>query len=246
MPAAAVRGVLIDLDGTLLDTVPDLSEAADAMLRELGRAPLGATRIRAFVGKGIENLVRRCLAEGGADRTDRTDPADGPLHERAMLAFRRRYAAVNGTHTSIYPGVIEGLERLRAMGLPLGCVTNKAGAFARPLLAMKGLDRYFSALACGDTLARKKPDPAPLLHLCRALGVEPRDTLHIGDSINDVQAARAAGIRVLCVPYGYNEGRDVRSLDCDAIVASLDDAARRIESINRAASGKSYSESERT
>lgn len=240
MPEGAVRGVLIDLDGTLLDTVPDLSQAADAMLRELDRAPLGAGRIREFVGKGIENLVRRCLAAGGADG------ADEQLYGRAMQAFRRHYAAVNGARTTIYPGVIEGLDRLRAIGLPLGCVTNKASAFARPLLALKGLDRYFAALACGDTLAQKKPDPAPLLHLCRALGVEPRDTVHIGDSVNDVQAARAANIRVLCVPYGYNEGRDVRSLDCDAIVASLDEAARRIESINRAASGETSSDSERT
>jgi len=215
---SAIRAVLIDLDGTLLDTVPDLARAADAMLEAMGRAALGQERVRAFVGKGIPNLVRRCLAEGGGE-------PDASAHAAALEAFRRHYAAVNGSRTTVYPGVIEGLKALRARGLPLGCVTNKAEEFARPLLALKGLAGYFRALVCGDTLPQAKPDPAPLLHLCRALGAQPANTVHIGDSINDVQAARAAGIRVLCVPYGYNEGRDVRSLDCDAIVAGLDEAA---------------------
>ncbi|GAB4179948.1 MAG: phosphoglycolate phosphatase [Rhodocyclaceae bacterium] len=222
--SSPVEAVLIDLDGTLLDTVPDLAPAADAMLGDLGLPPIAASRVREFVGKGIPNLVRRCLAEAGA-------PPDAATAARALDAFRRHYAAVNGRHTTVYPGVIEGLDALRARGLALGCVTNKAEAFARPLLAMKGLAGYFAALVCGDTLPQAKPDPAPLLYLCRLLGAAPAGTVHIGDSENDVRAARAAGIRVLLVPYGYGEGRDVHDLDCDAIVAGLEEAARLIARI---------------
>lgn len=217
---APVRAVTIDLDGTLLDTVPDLASAADAMLAELDRRPLGPDVVRDFVGKGIPNLVRRCLAV-------ESEPDDASF-ARALETFQHHYARTNGRQTQIYPGVREGLDAMRAMGLPLGCVTNKATAFTVPLLAMTGLDGYFGALVCGDTLPEKKPHPMPLLHLFRELGAEPAESLHIGDSVNDVEAARAAGCRVLCVPYGYNEGRDVRELDCDAIVADLDEAARWI------------------
>lgn len=217
-----IRAVLIDLDGTLLDTVPDLARAADAMLAELGRAPAGEAVVKTLVGKGLQNLVRRCLAL-------EAEPAEADF-ERAMDVYRRHYAAVNGERTVIYPGVLEGLEMLRGMGLPMGCVTNKAAQFSEPLLEMLGLRRYFSVMVSGDSLPEKKPHPLPLLHMCGALGVPPAETLLIGDSINDVQAARAAGCPVFIVPYGYNEGRDVRELDCDAIVSGLDEAARLIAS----------------
>jgi phosphoglycolate phosphatase len=217
-----VKAVMIDLDGTLADTIPDLAVATNAMLRELGRAELEVDLIRTFVGKGIPNLVDRALAgrlEGGAPRE---------LCESAMPIYERCYAAVNGRHSTLYPGVESGLAALRAAGFPLACVTNKSGAFTLPLLDYLGLARYFAEVVAGDTLPQKKPDPAPLLHACRKLGVEPREMLLIGDSLNDVQAARAAGCPVFCVPYGYNEGRDVRELDVDAIVTSLDEAAALI------------------
>jgi phosphoglycolate phosphatase len=149
--------------------------------------------------------------------------------ERALPVYERCYAECNGRHSALYPGVREGLERLRGMGMPLACVTNKSGRFTLPLLEQLGLARYFEHVVAGDTLPQKKPDPAQLLHACRAFGVAPADMLVIGDSVNDAQAARAAGCPVFCVSYGYNEGRDVRELDVDAIVASLDEAARLIE-----------------
>ena len=218
-----VKGVTIDLDGTLLDTIPDLAAAANLMLAELGRPSLDVDVIRTFVGKGIPRLVERTLA-GDIDGA-----ADPELMARALPIYERHYVEVNGRHTTLYPGVKEGLDELKSRGLPLACVTNKSGRFTLPLLEKIGLAPYFATIVSGDTLARKKPDPDPLLHACDALDIAPRDMLMIGDSINDTQAARAAGCPVFCVTYGYNEGHDVRDLDTDALVDSLVEAAALIE-----------------
>lgn len=218
-----VKAVTIDLDGTLADTIPDLAAATNLMLRELGRPELDLARIRDFVGKGIPKLVERALA--GA--VDGTVPADAMA--KALPVFERHYAAENGRHSVLYPGVSEGLDAMRLMQLPLACVTNKSGRFTIPLLAHLGLARYFQQVVSGDTLPQKKPDPAQLLHAARAFGVAPREMLMIGDSGNDAQAARAAGCPVFCVTYGYNEGQDVRALDVDAIVSSLIEAKRLIQ-----------------
>lgn len=218
-----VKAVMIDLDGTLLDTIPDLAVAANVMLRELGRPPLDEALIRTFVGKGISKLVERALA--GA----LVGAADPDLFARALPIYERCYAGVNGRHTTIYPGVKEGLDRLRDQGFPLACVTNKAGSFTLPLLEHMKLAPYFAEVVAGDTLPRKKPDPLPLTHTCEKFGIAPREMLMIGDSLNDAQAARAAGCPVFCVTYGYNEGQDVRELDIDAIVPSLLDATRLIQ-----------------
>lgn len=217
-----VSAVMIDLDGTLADTIPDLAAAANAMLGELARPALEVERIRTFVGKGIPRLVERTLAESFGDSTD-------ALMARAMPVFERHYAQLNGRHSTLYPGVSEGLRALRGMKVPLACVTNKSGRFTAPLLEQLDLARHFRQVVAGDTLPRKKPDPAQLLHACAGFGVAPADMLMIGDSMNDAIAARAAGCPVFCVTYGYNEGRDVRELDVDAIVASLEEATRLIE-----------------
>jgi phosphoglycolate phosphatase len=217
----AIKAVTIDLDGTLLDTIPDLAAAANMMLTELGRPPLDIEVIRTFVGKGITRLVERTLdADGSPDQA---------LLARALPIFERCYMQVNGRHTTIYPGAKEGLDRLRAQGFPLACVTNKSGRFTLPLLDNVGLASYFKTVVSGDTLERKKPEPDPLLHAAAVLDIAPRDMLMIGDSLNDTQAARAAGCPVFCVTYGYNEGHDVRDLDTDALVDSLVEAAALIE-----------------
>jgi phosphoglycolate phosphatase len=218
-----IKAVTIDLDGTLLDTIPDLAAAANMMLEELNRPPLEVELIRTFVGKGLPRLVERTLAAGPHG------DAGPELNERALAIYERFYAEVNGRHTTVYPGVREALEILTAQGFPLACVTNKTGRFTTPLLELIGLAGYFEHVVAGDTLARKKPDPAPLLHACQALNIAPRDMLMIGDSYNDTQAARAAGCPVFCVTYGYNEGRDVRELEADALVDSLIDAVRLIQ-----------------
>ena len=218
-----VKAVTIDLDGTLADSVPDLAAAANAMLRALGRPELPESAIRTFVGKGIPRLVERALA-GTLDGT-----VDKAILDAALPVFERSYMEVNGVHTTIFPGVLEGLDTLRAAQLPLACVTNKAAQFTVPLLERLGIAHYFSQVISGDTLSQKKPDPAPLLYACRQFGIEPAEMLMIGDSLNDAQAARAAGCPVFCVNYGYNEGEDVRALDVDAIVSTLSEATRLIQ-----------------
>ena len=218
----AVKAVTIDLDGTLLDTIPDLAAAANLMLHELARPPLDETLVRTFVGKGIHKLVERVLAAA-------FDGTAVELLPRALPIYERCYASVNGRHTTIYPGVVEGLDALRAGRFALACVTNKSTRFTLPLLEQAGLAPYFSEVVAGDTLSRKKPDPLPFIHVCGKLRVAPSDMLVIGDSLNDAQAARAAGCPVFCVNYGYNEGRDVRELDIDAIVGSIIEATRLIQ-----------------
>ncbi len=216
-----VKAVTLDLDGTLLDTIPDLAAASNAMLAELGRPPLDVELIQTFVGKGIARLVERTL--------DAADIFDAATRERAHEVFGRHYERLNGKHTTMYPGVREGLDVMRDQGIPLACITNKAGRFTRPLLEMQGLADYFEQIVAGDTLPQKKPHPAQLLHACAEFGIEPAEMLMIGDSVNDAQAARAAGCPIFCVPYGYNEGRDVHELDTDAVVGSLVEAADLIE-----------------
>jgi phosphoglycolate phosphatase len=220
-----IKAVLIDLDGTLLDTVPDLADAANAMLAELGRLTLPQDTIRDFVGKGIPNLVGRCLGYPGE-----SEAADA---REALAVFKRHYAAVNGRKTRIYPGVLEGLQAMRAAGLKTACVTNKAGAFTQQLLAATGLDRLLDLTVSGDTLAEKKPHPLPFLHLCAQFGIAPAEALVVGDSRNDVAGARAAGCPVFCVPYGYSEGEDVHDLGADAIVGTLEEAARLVMPVGR-------------
>jgi phosphoglycolate phosphatase len=214
---------MIDLDGTLLDTAPDLATAANMMLKELGKAELPLETIQSYIGKGIEKLVKRSLT-GDLDGEPDTD-----LLQRAMPLYERSYEKTLYVDTRAYPGVREGLNALRADGFRLACVTNKAEAFTLPLLRAAELLDYFDIVVSGDSLPKKKPDPMPLLHACERFEIEPHDMLLVGDSLNDAQAARAAGSHVFCVPYGYNEGRDVYELDCDAIVPSLYEATKLIQ-----------------
>lgn len=215
------KAVLLDLDGTLLDTIPDLADAANAMCRSLGIPELPLDTLTSYVGKGSENFVTRILASNSAG----TVP-DAHQTAHALATFLEHYRGLNGKRSQLYPGVLEGLSAFRKAGLKMAVVTNKMEEFTHTLLIRKGLAHFFDAIVCGDTCERRKPDPMPFLHACQLLDIQPEDGLAIGDSINDAQAARAAGITVLAVPYGYNEGIDVRSLDVDDIVMSIDDAAR--------------------
>jgi phosphoglycolate phosphatase len=216
---AAIRAVLLDLDGTLLDTAPDLLGAMDATLAEAGFPALAPGRALEFIGKGIEHLVRSSVA-ASLGRTP-----DALEFQRAWSVFERHYAAYNGRSSSRYPGVIEGLMRLKSDGLRLACVTNKAVAFTRPLLEKTRLAPFFEAVVTPEVAGSKKPDPGPFLTACRLLGVPPGEAVVVGDSINDSQGARAAGCRFLIVPYGYREGRAVHEVPADGIVASLLEAA---------------------
>jgi phosphoglycolate phosphatase len=215
----SVAAVALDLDGTLLDTLPDIARAADRMLTDLGRPAAGEARVRGYIGRGIPRLVKRLLT-GELDG----EPDDASFR-RALPLFEQHYRDTFAERSRPFPGVPEGLARMRGAGLRLACVTNKAASFTLPLLAHTGLAGFFDLVVSGDTLPRKKPDPRPLQHIARQFGVAPAELLLIGDSDNDTEAARAAGCPVVCVPYGYPGEREVRDLDCDAIVASLIEAA---------------------
>ena len=206
------EAAIVDLDGTMVDTLGDFVAALNAMLAELHLPRVERACVERLVGKGSEHLIRAVLQHVGA-------PED--RYDAAWQAYQSHYLRINGEHSALYPGVLEGLAALRGRGLKLACLTNKPGAFARPLLRAKGLDGYFDQVFGGDAFARKKPDPLPLVKTCEALGTLPRRTLMIGDSSNDAQAARAAGCPVLLVTYGYNHGEPVREVDADGFVDSL-------------------------
>lgn len=217
-----VGAAVIDLDGTLLDTAPDLVAAANAMRQALGLAPLPFDTVVTYVGKGAERLVHRALT------TDPDGEAEGALFQVGHRLFFEFYQQENGRHAALFPQVREGLERMLELGLRLACVTNKPMRFTTPLLERHDLARYFELVLGGDSLPRRKPDPLPLLHAAQTFGIAPPQVVMIGDSINDARAARAAGMPVLVVPYGYNEGLDVQTLDVDGIVPTLAAAAERL------------------
>ena len=235
-----IEAALIDLDGTLVDTLGDFEVALGRMLAELRLPPVSRAFIERTVGKGSEHLIRSVLAEqmrqadlsGGA-----CCPAVQPeaRYEHAWRSYQAHYLAINGQFSRVYPGAVEGLRALRARGLPLACLTNKPLAFARALLAAKGLDGFFDHIFGGDSFARKKPDPLPLLEACRALGTPPARTLMVGDSENDARAARAAGCPVLLLTYGYNHGQPVADAGADALADSLLDVDAALAPLVRAA-----------
>jgi phosphoglycolate phosphatase len=224
--AAAIRAAIIDLDGTMLHTVPDFELALNGMRADYGLAPVTQAVIEPMVGKGSERLIRDVLAlDYGPDRID-------AVFAEAMASYQRHYLAINGERSTLYPGVLEGLAALKEQGLRLACMTNKPIAFARPLLEQKGLAPFFELVYGGDSLPRKKPDPLPLQQVCRDFGLHPAEVVAIGDSSNDAEAARAAGCFVLAVPYGYNHGKPVQTIHADGIVDSLLDAAKLISAHN--------------
>jgi phosphoglycolate phosphatase len=216
---------IVDLDGTMVDTLGDFAEALNRMLRDLALPPVSPDAIELMVGKGSEHLILSALVHvmtpaGAADAAGVQARAQS-LFDRAWERYQHHYLGINGQYSAVYPGVVEGLKALRAHGLRLACLTNKPTSFAKPLLAAKGLDGFFEQVFGGDAFERKKPDPLPLLKTCEALGSTPARTLMIGDSSNDARAARAAGCPVVLVTYGYNHGEPVRAVDADGFVDSL-------------------------
>lgn len=217
-----IRAAIIDLDGTMVHTTPDFQVAINRMRDELGLAPLSLETITDFVGKGSENLMRKVLA---------IDFDESEVERRFGLALERyqhHYLKINGDHSQVYEGVLEGLSLMKQNGIRLACVTNKPIAFARPLLEKKALLEFFEVIYGGDSLAEKKPHPLPMLTVCGDFKLQPAQTVAIGDSSNDSQSARAAGCRVLTVPYGYNHGQPVHTIDTDGIVETLLVAANLI------------------
>jgi phosphoglycolate phosphatase len=231
-PYAAARNMtekfdaaIIDLDGTMVDTLGDFEVALNRMLADFDLPPVDRNFIELTVGRGSEHLIRATL------EYVRNSALAGGLSvqaamkniavEEAWQRYQHHYLAVNGSCSEVYEGVVEGLQFLQARGFKLACLTNKPTAFALPLLKAKGLDGFFSFVFGGDAFERKKPDPLPLLKTCEALGTLPARTLMVGDSSNDARAARAAGCPVVLVSYGYNHGESVTQVDCDARLETL-------------------------
>ncbi len=223
----SLRAILVDLDGTLLDTVPDLTLALNCMRAELGLKPVEEGMVTSLVGRGSAVLVQRALALDMA-------PAEVALHSAAALArYLAFYAEVNGERSSVYPGVVDGLAEFKTRGWPVACVTNKPYVLSVALLRRFELLDYMAAVVGGDSQPEMKPKPQPLFAACRQLGVTPSEAVMIGDSGNDAEAARAAGCPVLLVPYGYQHDAPLRGLDADGIVDSLRSAVGWIDAANR-------------
>lgn len=215
-PAAALEldAVMVDLDGTMVNTLGDFAEALNRMLTDLQLPAIKPQVIENMVGKGSEHLIRSVLAHVGASDID-------ALYPQAWQRYEHHYLAINGQFADVYPGVAEGLQALQSLGLRMACLTNKPLSFAQPLLAAKGLDGFFDCVFGGDSFARKKPDPMPLVETCKALGSEPARTLMVGDSSNDAQAAHAAGCPVVLMTYGYNHGEPITAVEARAHLDSL-------------------------
>ena len=225
MNFSEVRAVLFDLDGTLVDSVPDLAMAVDAMLTGLERPTAGEAQVRQWVGNGAQRLVKRALTG------DMEAEPPATLFEQAFPQFLEYYQQHLCDRSRLYDGVADCLAALQCQELPLGIVTNKPERFIEPLLMALGIAQDFAVVVGGDTLAEKKPHPAPLLHAARQLACTPESTLMVGDSRNDVLAARRAGMRVICVPYGYNHGEDIRLTSPDAVVEDLRQLTGLLKSI---------------
>lgn len=207
--------LLIDVDGTLVDSVPDLAYCVDAMMSELGMPERGEKRVRHWVGNGVERLVKRALV----NQLD--GEPDEALFGKALPVFEALYRENTSKRSRLYQGVKEALDFLKTTGVRLGCVTNKASQFTLPLLQDLGVYDYFEVVICGDMVERKKPDPMPLLQAAEQLETEAKASMMLGDSMSDVNAARAAGFQIVCMSYGYNHGEDIQDYDPDAVIDSM-------------------------
>ncbi len=218
-----VKLILFDLDGTLVDSVGDLAWSCNGMLQHLQRPTRSTERIATWVGNGVERLVKRALTN------DMHAEPDQQLFEQALAKFNQLYADNISQHSQIYPGVLDTLEHLTNAQPRLACVTNKDERFTLPLLEQLGILSYFELVVGGDTTVRKKPDPMQLEYAAAHFGIAPADCLMVGDSSNDIKAARAAGFQVVAVPYGYNHGVDIRISDPDLVVDNLMELAGLFE-----------------
>jgi phosphoglycolate phosphatase len=218
----SISAILIDLDGTLLHTAPELVASANHMLRDLGRPAVSQDLLTSYIGNGVSWLVKRALTG------DMHAEPDANLYEQALPIFEQHYNELL-LQSKPFGGVIAGLDAMQAAGFRLGCITNKVKRYTEPLLEGLGLAQYFEIVLSGDSLPEKKPHPLPLLHAAKFFGVPVEQVLLIGDSLNDSVAARAAGCPIVCVPYGYNHGEPVDKLDLDAVIDTLPDVIKLIQ-----------------
>ncbi|MGJ8686657.1 MAG: phosphoglycolate phosphatase [Spongiibacteraceae bacterium] len=218
LPAVGPAVILLDLDGTLVDSVGDLHLALANSFQQCAMDAPTLEQTRSWIGNGAPKLVARAAAhalvceEADIDRT---------LFDSLLNAFFERYQSVSGQGTTLYPDVLEVLAYWQSLGHKMACVTNKPERFVAPILQALALEPYISAVVGGDTLAVRKPDPAPLRYACEQLQLPLSTAVMVGDSRNDVEAARAAGIPVACVSYGYNHGGSIADSKPDLLVDSF-------------------------
>lgn len=218
---SGIHVVLFDLDGTLVDTAPDLAAGVDHMLESLGLAPAGEARVRTWIGHGVNHLVKRALeAATGRERE---------LFERGLGLFLDYYADHLSDRTLPYPGVVAALDELVERGLRLGVVTNKPARFTEPLLESLGLRKAFRTVVSGDAVTEKKPAAEPLLRAVEICGGETQNAIMVGDSMTDVEAARRAGLGFVGVPYGYNHGDETFLTAPDVMIQSLSELPALLE-----------------
>ena len=207
--------IMIDVDGTLVDSVPDLAYCIDKMMQKLGLQKWGEDKVRHWVGNGVPKLVERALTgelEGRAIKE---------VFDKAYPIFLDLYEDNNSQRSYLYDGVREGLDYLISQGYQLGCVTNKSEQFTHPLLKALGIFNDIKIIISGDTLAKRKPDPMPLIYCAEHFNLKPKDCLMLGDSVSDVKAARAAGFDIICMSYGYNHGNDIANENPDLVIDSM-------------------------
>ena len=213
--------ILFDFDGTLIDSAPDLALAVNHMLEQFGRPPFEETTVRGWVGNGARKLVERALeASGNANNEPASETVD-----RALGIFLSFYADHLAVLTRPYPQVPEVLHLLHDRGYRLAVVTNKPYAFIEPILHSLGMSDLFEYTLGGDSLPVRKPDPRPLLHVCEALGVDKAHCVMVGDSKNDILAAKAAGIQSIGLGYGYNYGETIAAYAPDLVCDAFADIA---------------------
>ncbi|HAY41129.1 MAG TPA: phosphoglycolate phosphatase [Gammaproteobacteria bacterium] len=209
--------IMIDVDGTMVDSVPDLAYCVDQTMILMGRDVWGEEKVRHWVGNGVPKLVERSISgtlEGKVNRKD---------FEKAYDIFLELYAQNTSVRSCLYDGVMEGLSYIKDQGYLLGCVTNKAEQFTLPILKDLGIIDNFKIVISGDTLEKKKPDPLPLIYAANFFGVRPEESIMLGDSISDVTASRAAGYNVICMSYGYNHGNNIYDSRPDLVIDSMED-----------------------
>jgi phosphoglycolate phosphatase len=217
-----IKAILIDLDGTLVDSAPEIAKAACKMLEQLNLPMLSQDQVQSYIGEGAAALIKRCLTEALQKAPDQ------PLFDQGFQLFFQQYALIC-TESQLYPKVLESVKAMKALGLPLACVTNKPSVFTLPILKATGVFEYFDQIISGDTLPKKKPDPDQIFHVCQLFKVDPWETLLIGDSNTDILAAKNAGCYVFTVPYGYNQGMTIDDSAVDAMIQDLSEVTNYIQ-----------------
>ena len=210
-----INTLLFDLDGTLVDSVPDLASSVNVALQTIGHQPQPEAKIRQWVGNGVDRLLHRAITG------DPAATADAQLHDQAKQSFNLCYSNHFADQSRLYSGVLEGLSRLHGRGFKFGCVTNKPIQFTTPLLEKLGISDYFQTTVGGDSTPARKPDPLPLLHALEQLDATPAEAVMVGDSINDFEAGQGAGTATIMVDWGYHQGVDLAGLGANALISQF-------------------------